>query len=81
MWALATNERPWPVKPSAGWSQPRVCSVRVSFIWKRVVGWEKPTGPAFGRPDDRLRVPTKLQAGERGAREERAFAHLKSHYN
>jgi len=22
------------------------------------VGWAKPTGPAFGRPDDRLRVPT-----------------------
>src|SRR6516164_11130951 len=21
-------------------------------------GWAKPTGPAFGRPDDRLRVPT-----------------------
>ena len=23
-----------------------------------VVGRAKPTGPAFGRPDDRLRVPT-----------------------
>src|SRR6266849_2416469 len=25
---------------------------------ERIVGWAKPTGLAFGRPDDRLRVPT-----------------------
>jgi len=38
------------------------------------VGWAKPTGPAFGRPDDRLRVPTcGLIAWAR--RKERAFAH------
>jgi hypothetical protein len=24
----------------------------------KTVGWAKPTGPAFGRPHDRLRVPT-----------------------
>src|SRR5450631_3422129 len=41
---------------------------------KSLVGWAKPTGPAFGRPDDRLRVPTcGLTAWAR--REERAFAH------
>src|SRR5215831_8630676 len=27
-----------------------------------IVGWAKPTGPAFGRPVDRLRVPTQLRA-------------------
>src|SRR5258708_11219855 len=38
------------------------------------VGWAKPTGPACGRPDDRLRVPTKSRGpGWRGA-QERALA-------
>src|SRR5258707_192998 len=32
-----------------------------SASYRRVVGWAKPTGPAFGRPDDRLRVPTKAR--------------------
>src|SRR5215470_6355521 len=27
------------------------------------LGWAKPTGPAFGRPDDRLRVPTAAEPG------------------
>ena len=31
-------------------------------------GWAKPTGPAFGRPDDRLRVPTATIPMRRGAR-------------
>jgi hypothetical protein len=40
-----------------------------------VVGWAKPTGPAFGRPDDRLRVPTAAEPLVGTAREKRAFAH------
>ena len=39
----------------------------------RSVGWAKPTGPAFGGPDDRLRVPT-LGLSRWARREERAFA-------
>ena len=41
-----------------------------------LVGWAKPTGPAFGRPDDRLRVPT-LGLSRWARREERAFAYPK----
>jgi hypothetical protein len=37
------------------------------------VGWAKPTGPAFGRPDDRLRVPTAAPLV--GTARRRAFAH------
>jgi cobaltochelatase CobN len=40
----------------------------------RSVGWAKPTGPAFGRPDDRLRVPT-LDLSAWALREDHAFAH------
>jgi len=31
-------------------------------------GWAKPTGPAFGRPDDRLRVPTPAEPDGHGAK-------------
>jgi hypothetical protein len=39
-------------------------------------GWAKPTGPAFGGPDDRLRVPTQEHTRpKRLGTALRAFAH------
>ena len=38
------------------------------------VRWAKPTGPAFGGPDDRLRVPTRIGLCAWARREDEATA-------
>src|SRR5258708_25391376 len=40
------------------------CCLRILFgSGSAGFGWAKPTGPAFGRPDDKLRVPTDSVGG------------------
>src|SRR6516164_8718463 len=50
---LATTQPAAPVAAST--LSPSSAHAKSALIQ----GWAKPPGPAFGRPDDRLRVPTK----------------------